>query len=249
MSSIRVHVHGAGGRMGRACVEAVGAAADMELCGTTGRSDDLAASLRATRPEVVVEFTVPGAVEAHLRTILEADCHVVSGTTGLPTERARELGELAASRRRGLLLAPNFAVGVLLLQRFAREAAAHFADVEIIELHHDQKRDAPSGTSLHTARQIAEAAASELNAGRPDSEELVAGSRGGAVAGIPVHSVRLPGLLAHQEVLFGAPGQLLTLRHDTLDRLAFMPGVLLGVRRIRDRTGLVDSLEPFLDAR
>jgi len=247
VTPIRVHVHGAGGRMGRACVEAVRAAADLELCGTSGRADDLAVRLRETRPEVVVEFTVPGAVEANLRAILEAGSHVVSGTTGLPPERAAELGELAASRQRGLLLAPNFAVGVLLLQRFARETAAHFADVEIIELHHEQKRDAPSGTALHTARQIAEAAPGELNGGRPRTEELIAGCRGGSVEGIPVHSVRLPGLLAHQEVLFGAPGQLLSLRHDTLDRQAFMPGVLLGVRRIRERTGLWDSLEHFLD--
>ena len=249
MTKIAVHVHGAGGRMGQACVEAVGAARDMELRGTSGRGDDLGGALRAAKPDVVVEFTVPDAVEDNLRAILEAGCHVVSGTTGLPAERAHALGELAETVGRGLLIAPNFALGVILMQRFARQAAVHFDDVEIIELHHEQKVDAPSGTSLHTARQIAEAAGRELNVGRPQADETLAGSRGGVAGGIPIHSIRLPGLLAHQEVLFGGPGQLLTLRHDTTERRAFMPGVLLGIRRIAKRTGLVDSLEPLLDDR
>jgi 4-hydroxy-tetrahydrodipicolinate reductase len=132
------------------------------------------------------------------------------------------------------------------MQRFAREAARHFDDVEIIELHHDRKVDAPSGTALHTADLIAEAAGRPLNRGRPAQTELVAGARGGARSGVPVHSVRLPGLLAHQEVMFGGLGQVLTIRHDALDRQAFMPGVLLGIRRIRSCRGLVDSLERLL---
>ena len=132
------------------------------------------------------------------------------------------------------------------MQRFCRQAARWFHDVEIIELHHEKKQDAPSGTALDTARQIAAAVDQPLNQGRPKETELVAGARGGTVDNVRVHSVRLPGLLAHQEVLFGGPGQILTIRQDTLDRQAFMPGVLLGIRRILDRKGLVDSLEHFL---
>ena len=132
------------------------------------------------------------------------------------------------------------------MQKFAREAAAHFADVEILELHHDRKVDAPSGTALHTADLIAAAATRPLNANRTDEIETVPGVRGGKQAGVPIHSVRLPGLLAHQEVMFGGVGQVLTIRHDALDRRAFMPGVLLGVRQIRNHVGLVDSLEYLL---
>lgn len=238
----RVHVHGAGGRMGQACVAAISAAPDLVLVSTSGRTDDLAAVLARSRPEVVVEFTVPAAAAAGLRTIAAAGCHAVSGTTGLGPHEAQELGELFAARGKGLVMAANFALGVVLLQRFAREAARWFADVEIIELHHEQKLDAPSGTALVTARQIAVAAATPLNAGRPDAHA----ARGAIEAGVPIHSVRLPGLLAHQEVLFGAAGQLLTLRHDTSDRRAYMPGVLLAVRSVQTQRGLVDGIEPLL---
>ena len=244
---IRVHVQGAKGRMGSTVVSAVEAAADMELTGTSDLGDDLAAALAESSPDVAVEFTTPDAVEQSVRTMLEAGVHVVSGTTGLPCEQAQALGEVAAARELGFLLAPNFSISTILLQRFAGAAARHFADVEIIELHHERKLDAPSGTAIHTARLIAEAAPGEVNPGRPDETETIPGCRGGKEAGIPIHSVRLPGLLAHQEVIFGAQGQLLTLRQDTLDREAFMPGVLLGIRKIHEHRGLIDSLEHLLD--
>ena len=244
--TIRVHVHGALGRMGGACIDAVNGASDMELCGTTDVGDDLAAALGAESPDVVVEFTVPDAVEDNVRTMLEAGVPVVAGTTGLPREKAVGLGNLAKEKGVGFLLAPNFAIGVILMQKFAREAAKHFDDVEIIELHHERKVDAPSGTAIHTADLIAASAERALNQGRPDETETVRGARGGAQSGIPIHSIRLPGLLAHQEVMFGGVGQVLTIRHDALDRRAFMPGVLLGIRSIRDHTGLIDSLEHLL---
>lgn len=231
--------------MGQACVAAISAAPDLVLVSTSGRTDDLAEVLARTRPDVVVEFTVPAAAAAGLRTIVAAGCHAVSGTTGLGPHEARELGELFAAHGRGLVMAANFALGVVLLQRFAREAARWFADVEIIELHHEQKLDAPSGTALVTARQIAGAAAAPLNAGRVAAHGAHA-ARGALAAGVPIHSVRLPGLLAHQEVLFGAAGQLLTLRHDTSDRRAYMPGVLLAVRSVQTHRGLVDGIEPLL---
>lgn len=241
----RVHVHGAGGRMGQACVAAISAAPDLMLVSTSGRTDDLAEVLARSRPDVVVEFTVPAAAAAGLRTIAAAGCHAVSGTTGLGLHEAQALGAQFAARSRGLVMAANFALGVVLLQRFAREAARWFADVEIIELHHEQKLDAPSGTALVTARQIAGAAAAPLNVRHSDAHDAHA-ARGAREAGVPIHSVRLPGLLAHQEVLFGAAGQLLTLRHDTSDRRAYMPGVLLAVRSVQTRRGLVDGLEPLL---
>ncbi len=238
--------------MGMASTAAIGAAEGMLLAGTSGRSDDFALSLRESEPDVLVEFTVPDAVEQNVMIALQQGVHVVSGTTGLPSKKAAELGTLAVQQERGFLLAPNFAIGVLLMQRFSREAVRWFPDVEILESHHDKKLDAPSGTALHTAELIAEAAAQAgsgegLNSGRPSEHEAVAGVRGGRIEDIPVHSVRLPGLLAHQEVMFGGLGQLLTIRHDALDRAAFMPGVLLAVRKIAGYRGLIPSLEPFLD--
>lgn len=243
----RVHVHGALGRMGRTVVAAVEGAADMEVCGKTDVGDDLRAALAEGKPDVVVEFTVPNAVEHNVRTMLEASVPVVAGTTGLKPGKARELGELAERQGVGFLLAPNFAIGVILMQQFARQAAKHFDDVEILELHHEKKVDAPSGTALSTADLIAAAAERPLNSNdRPEETESVQGARGGNHAGIPIHSIRLPGLLAHQEILFGAPGQVLTIRHDALDRQAFMPGVLLGIRSIHNHRGLIDSLEHLL---
>lgn len=244
--TIRVHVHGALGRMGASCVTAIEQADDMEVCGATDVGDDLAGALSTAKPDVVVEFTVPAAVEANVRTMLTAGVPVVAGTTGLDPDKAAELGRLAKDQGLGFLLAPNFAIGVILMQRFAREAARHFDDVEILELHHDRKVDAPSGTALHTADLIAQAAERPLNQDRPAETELIAGARGARHNTIPVHSVRLPGLLAHQEVMFGGLGQVLTIRHDALDRQAFMPGVLLGIRSIREHQGLVDSLERLL---
>jgi 4-hydroxy-tetrahydrodipicolinate reductase len=243
---IRVHVNGALGRMGATCVQAVEAAEDMVVAGLSDAGDDLHGLLAAGKAEVMVDFTVPDAVEAAVRAALEAGCHVVCGTTGLARDKAEALGKLAEEKDLGFLLAPNFALGVILMQRFAREAVKVFPDVEILELHHEQKQDAPSGTALATARQIAAAAKAPLNAARPEQRQLRQGARGGSEAGIPIHSVRLPGLLAHQEVLFGGPGQVLTIRQDTLDRRAFMPGVLLGIREIPGRRGLVDSLEHLL---
>ncbi len=243
---IQVHVNGVLGRMGSTSVKAIEEAKDMVLCGSSDAGDDLPALLASGGAQVMVDFTVPDAVAAGVRTALDCGCHVVCGTTGLARDQAEALGQLAEEKGVGFLLAPNFAVSIILMQRFAREAARWFLDVEILELHHEQKQDAPSGTAIATARQIAAAAAAPLNDSRPEQKELLKGARGGAESNIPIHSVRLPGLLAHQEVLFGGPGQVLTIRQDTLDRRAFMPGVLLGIRKILDRRGLVDSLEPLL---
>jgi len=232
--------------MGTAACEALEAAPDLILCGRTGRADDLEPTLRASHADVLVEFTVGSALPAHISAALDAGVAVVSGTTGVPRHELERFDRRSRERNLGVLVAPNFAIGVILMQRFAADAARFLKDVEIIELHHERKLDAPSGTARATAQRIASVAAQHLNADRPEGRQEAADARGHVVEDIPIHSVRLPGLLAHQEVLFGGVGELLTIRHDTTDRRAFMPGVLLAVRQIRDRVGLFHSLEPFL---
>ncbi len=239
MTSLRVHVHGAGGRMGVMVVAAIREQTDLTLVGTSGRADDLDSALAASRPDVLVEFTVPTAVGANLRTAIARGVSVVSGTTGISNAELDALRTLAASRRVGVVLAPNFSLGVVLMQRFAKEAIRHFPDAEIVELHHDKKLDAPSGTAIHTARMLG------ATRGR-DADGATEASRGERVDGIPVHAIRLPGLLAHQEILFGGLGQLLTIRHDAFDRRAYAPGILLAIRRVGELDRLVDSLEPLL---
>src|SRR6266542_4356835 len=189
----------------------------------------------------------PARTLAPARLLLPAGVHVVSGTTGLPAASIEELASLADEAGAGnLVWAPNFALGAVLAQRFATIAARYYQAAEVIELHHPGKADAPSGTALRTAKGIAEARR-RPGSPVPPGRELVTGARGGDVEGVRVHSVRLPGLVAHQEIIFGGEGELLTLRHDSLDRSSFMPGVLLCVRNVRNRPGLTVGLEPMLD--
>jgi 4-hydroxy-tetrahydrodipicolinate reductase len=225
--SIKVAVSGAAGRMGRTVCAAVEAADDLEL---TARADpqldtELADALAETDPEVVVDFTTPDSVYQNARLCLEQNTHVVVGTTGMSDAQLAELGPLAHSSAANCFIAPNFAIGAVLMMEAARLIAPHMPDCEIIELHHEQKLDAPSGTAKRTA-------------------ELV--SRAGGRANPSIHSVRLPGLVAHQEVIFGGLGQTLTIRHDSLSRESFMPGVLLAIRKVGELDGLVVGLENLL---
>ena len=248
MSAIRVLVNGAEGKMGTVVCAAVEAAADLELVARCDLGDDVSAALAASGAQVAIDFTAPAAAVANTRAILEAGARPVVGTTGFTDAAVDELVAVAREKRLGGLIAPNFALGMILLQRFAREAVRHFPSVEIIELHHDRKLDAPSGTAAHTAAQLGLGTARGDAAPAAAAEQVdVPGCRGGDVSGIPVHSVRLPGLLAHQEVLFGGPGQILSLRHDPSDRSAFMPGVLLATRRVMTLGELVVGLEHLLD--
>jgi len=262
---IRVLVAGAGGKMGRQVVQAVSEAADMELVGVvdpvfagedapvyTGIVDqqqvniqaDLPNALSLVRPDVVVDFTRPQSVYANACTVLRAGLHMVIGTTGLTESQLQHLHELAVENKVAVVHAPNFALGAVLMMRFAREAAQFFPGVEIVELHHDQKKDAPSGTAIKTAEMIKETW--QGSGEDPTEESRLSGARGGDLGGIHIHSVRLPGLVAHQEVLFGRPGEILTIRHDSLDRAAFMPGVLLAIRRVGSCQGLVYGLEHLM---
>jgi 4-hydroxy-tetrahydrodipicolinate reductase len=220
-------VSGAAGRMGRTVCAAVEAAEDLEL---VGRADpDLNASLEKvleeTRPEVVVDFTTPDSGFPNARLCLERDAHAVVGTTGITEDQLSQLHVLADRSRANCLVAPNFAIGAVLMMEAAKLVAPHMPDCEIVELHHEQKLDAPSGTAKRTA-------------------ELIAAAGGRTAA--PIHSVRLPGLVAHQEVIFGGPGQTLVIRHDSLSRESFMPGVLLAIRRVGELDGLVVGLENLL---
>ncbi|MET7360903.1 4-hydroxy-tetrahydrodipicolinate reductase [Streptomyces sp. NPDC005562] len=248
MSKLRVAVIGAKGRIGSEAVKAVEAADDMELVAALGRGDELG-TLTESGAQVAVELTHPDAVEENLDFCVRNGIHAVVGTTGWTDERlARLRTSLDASPETGVLIAPNFSIGAVLTMKFAQIAAPYFESVEVVELHHPNKADAPSGTATRTAQLIAEARREAGSAPQPDATATALdGARGADVDGVPVHSVRLRGLLAHQEVLLGGEGETLTVRHDSLHHSSFMPGILLGVRRVVSTPGLTFGLEHFLD--
>ncbi|GAA4703214.1 4-hydroxy-tetrahydrodipicolinate reductase [Streptomyces buecherae] len=248
MSKLRVAVIGAGGRIGSEAVRAVQAADDLELVATLGRGDRLE-TLTEAGAQVAVELTHPDAVMDNLEFCVRNGIHGVVGTTGWTDERLAQLRTwLDAAPGTGTLIAPNFSIGAVLTMRFAQQAARFFESVEVIELHHPNKADAPSGTATRTAQLIAAARQEAGSAPQPDATSTaLEGARGADVDGVRVHSVRLRGLLAHQEVLLGGAGETLTLRHDSLHHSSFMPGILLGVRRVVTVPGLTFGLEHFLD--
>jgi 4-hydroxy-tetrahydrodipicolinate reductase len=248
MSKLRVAVLGARGRIGTEAVRAVEAAEDMELVAALGRGDRLEA-LAEAGAQVAVELTTPASVMGNLDFCVRHGIHAVVGTTGWTDERLTQLrGWLAQSPETGVLIAPNFSIGAVLTMKFAQIAAPWFESVEVVELHHPNKVDAPSGTATRTAQLIAEARRQAGTAPAPDATvSALDGARGADVDGVPVHAVRLRGLLAHQEVLLGAEGETLTIRHDSLHHSSFMPGILLGARRVVSAPGLTFGLEHFLD--
>lgn len=241
----RVGVFGARGRMGGEVCRAVESAEDLELVAAVDLGDDRAPAEAA---QVIVDFTHPDAVMDNLCWCIDHGIHAVVGTTGFADEQLDRLrNALADHADVGVLVAPNFSIGAVLMMRFAEQAAAFYESVEIIELHHAGKADAPSGTAANTARRIAAAReAADLDTPPDATVQELPGARGAQVDGIRVHAVRLRGLVAHQEVLFGAEGETLTIRHDSLDRVSFMPGVLAAVRTISSRPGLTVGIEPIL---
>ena len=244
---IKVGVLGARGRMGSEVVKAVTDSADCELVATLDAGDSLDALVTAGA-QVVVDFTTPDVVMANLEFLIQHDIHAVVGTTGFSDDRIAQLNTwLAAHPKAGVLIAPNFAIGAVLMMEFAEKAAKYFESAEIIELHHPNKVDAPSGTAARTASLISGARKKANLPAMPDATSTsLDGARGATVGDVPVHSVRLRGLIAHQEVLFGGLGESLTIRHDSLDRAGFMPGVLLGVRQVSSHPGLTVGLEKFM---
>lgn len=243
---IRVAVTGAKGRMGSTVVAAVNGAPDMEVVAQLDAGDPITAeSLRGAA--VAVDFSVPAVTEANVHALLDAGVDVVVGTTGWAEESYARVREHAQAAGRAVLIAPNFAMGAVLAMKFAAMAAPYFESAEVIEMHHPAKVDAPSGTAVATARGIAKARAEAGLGEMPDAtqtDEL--GSRGGRVEGIPVHAVRLRGLTASEEILLGNEGEQLVIRTDSFDRVSFMPGVLLGVRRVSGRTGLTIGLDQVM---
>ncbi|MCX2181491.1 4-hydroxy-tetrahydrodipicolinate reductase [Streptomyces sp. SKN60] len=248
MSKLRVAVLGAQGRIGSEAVRAVEAAEDMELVAALGRGDKLETLVEAGA-QVVVELTTPGSVMGNLDFCVRHGIHAVVGTTGWTEERLAQLRDwLAQFPQTGVLIAPNFSIGAVLTMKFAQLAAPYFESVEVVELHHPNKVDAPSGTATRTAQLIAAARAEAGLGAQPDATTTALdGARGADVDGVPVHAVRLRGLLAHQEVLLGGEGETLTVRHDSLHHSSFMPGILLAARRVTTTPGLTFGLEHFLD--
>ncbi len=244
---IRVGVLGAKGRMGSEVVRAVSEATDMEVIAALDLGDDLSRLVEA-KVDVVVDFTVPDSVMHNIKFLVDNGIDAVVGTTGFNEERIDEIRKwLGAKPKSGVLIAPNFGLGAVLMMRFASEAAAHFPSVEIVEIHHPGKVDAPSGTAKKTAELIS---TSRKNSGlgqMPDAtKSALVGARGAHVDGIPIHSIRAEGAVAHQEVIFGAKGETLTIRHDSLDRSSFMPGVLLAIRKAKSHPGVTIGLDSYL---
>lgn len=225
--TIKILVSGAAGRMGQEACKAIAKEKDLSLVGRCEHHDNLGEKIKTTGAQIVVDFTTPTAVFENTSTIIKAGAHPVIGTTGLSSEQIKILSDECSQLKRGAIIAPNFSIGVLLMMKYAQDAARYFPDVEIIEMHHNQKKDAPSGTAIKLAQMLAE-------------------TRSGTVDAVPIHSVRLPGLVAHEMIIFGAAGGTLTLRHDCIDRVSFMPGLLLACRKVMGLEGLLYGLESLI---
>ena len=261
MKPIRIVVNGASGRMGQELINALCREPDMQIVGavdiqvaedsltlpdgsTVPFSSNLEHILTSCQPQVLVDFTTAQAVMPAVRIAAKQGVNLVIGTTGLTTDELSEIGRLATTHKVGAVVAPNFALGAVIMMHLAKIAANYFDYAEITELHHHLKVDAPSGTALSTARAMAQAKGKQFC--QPSAQKKPSNSRGGQVEGINIHSVRLPGLMAHQEVLLGAPGQTLSIRHDTISRECYMPGVLLAIKEVVKRQGLVYGLDTLL---
>ncbi len=244
MTDIRVVVNGAKGRMGQEAVKAVSEEPGLTLVGQADMEDDLAQIIQEFQAQVVVDFTTAAAAFKNTKKIIETGVHPVIGTSGLLKEQVEELQQLSAAKQLGGLIAPNFAIGAVLMMKFAQEAAKYLPHAEIIELHHDRKADAPSGTAIKTSLMIAEAR--QQTPPPHEEKEILSGARGARSHEIPVHSVRLPGFVAHQEVIFGGKSESLTIRHDSIHRESFMPGVCFACKKVVELNELIYGLEHVL---
>ncbi|MBP3087816.1 4-hydroxy-tetrahydrodipicolinate reductase [Corynebacterium sp. sy017] len=243
---MRVGVLGAAGRVGTAICAGVEQAPDMELVAALGRGD-AREQLLQNKAEVIVDFTTPDSVMDNLDFCLSNGIHAVVGTTGFNEERLAQVSHYAQQGGANVLIAPNFAISAVLTMHFARQAARFFESAEVVEYHHPNKLDAPSGTAIHTAHAIAQAREAAGLGAQPDAtNQSLTGARGAEVSGVPVHAVRMTGMVAHEEVIFGSQGQSLTIRQDSYDRTSFVPGVLLAVREIAQHPGVTVGLEHFL---
>ena len=244
---MKVAVLGAKGRMGAEAVAAINSATDLTLSAALDLGDSLE-KLVSTGTEVVVDFTTPDSVMKNLEFAINNGIHVVVGTTGFDDKKLTQLKTLLSNHPKvGALIAPNFGLGAVLMMQFSQTAAKYFESAEIVEMHHAHKVDAPSGTAIRTAQMITDARKQSKKAAMPDSTKSeLPGARGGKVGDVPVHSIRSHGYVAHQEVIFGDAGETLTIRHDSINRAGFMPGVLLGVRSVISKPGITFGLENFM---
>jgi len=261
----KVVVSGACGKMGREVCRAVYEDPELSLVGVVDVShigedigelvglgklniyvkNDLEATLNELKPNVMVDFTSPGVVMNNIKTAIKSGINSVVGTTGITVDGLKEIKSLLKNKNINVFIAPNFAIGAVLMMKFCEKAVEYFPSVEIIELHHDQKVDAPSGTALKTAEMMS--ALQKKDIFELPEKEVLKGARGGKFKNIRIHSVRLPGLVAHQEVIFGSKGQTLTMRHDSIDRVSFMPGVVMAIKQVQRRKGLTHGLEKLMD--
>jgi 4-hydroxy-tetrahydrodipicolinate reductase len=242
--TIRVLVNGCNGKMGSLVVKTLSNHPNFTLAGTLGHLDNLAAEIKKSAADVVVDFTNAAVVLKNIETIIEAGVHPVIGTTGLVKEQINTLKEQCGKLKLGGIIAPNFSLGAVLMMKYAADIAKHFSDVEIIEMHHAGKLDSPSGTAIRTAEMIAESRKNTREQSK--THETIPGARGAQYENIPIHAVRLPGFVASQQIIFGGLGETLTLRHDTIDRQCFMPGVVLACKKVMELDQLIYGLEHII---
>lgn len=241
---IKILVNGAFGRMGQMTVKALSENPQFELVGQTGREYNLKKSIQDSKAQVVIDFTLPESVFENTNSIIETGAHPVIGTSGLTAKQITILQAKCADLKLGGIIAPNFSLGAVLMMKYAKEIVKYMPHVEIVEMHHDKKVDSPSGTAMRSAEIMADAIA--VNSTALDMRETVEGARGANYRNIPIHAVRLPGFLAHQQIIFGNTGETLTLRHDSIDRLSFMPGVCLACEKVMSMDKLVYGLEEIV---
>lgn len=242
--TIRVLVNGANGKMGQLAVQTLSNNPDFKVVGMTGRGHDLATEIKESQAQVVVDFTNADAVLKNIEIIIAAGVHPVIGSTGLVKDQVKKLQKKCADLKLGGIIAPNFSLGAVLTMKHAQEIAKYFPNVEIIEMHHDGKLDSPSGTAVRTAELLAEARTAQPN--KQNTREVIPGARGANYQDIPIHAIRLPGLVAHLQIIFGNSGETVTLRHDSIDRQCFMPGVVLSCKKVVELKELVYGLENVL---
>lgn len=243
--SIRVIVNGAKGKMGTFACETIKNHPDFTLVGSLTRADNLAQTIKATEAEIVIDLTRADSVYENSLIIIESGAHPVIGTSGLLNDQIDLLKERCEAKKLGGIIVPNFSIAAVLMMRFAAEAARYFTEVEIIETHHQQKLDAPSGTALKSAEMIAKSRVAKPN--ELALRELIPGARGGSHHGVPIHSLRLPGFLANQQIIFGSPGETLTISHNSIDRDSFMPGLILACQQVLKLDKLHYGLESLLN--
>jgi 4-hydroxy-tetrahydrodipicolinate reductase len=245
--NIRVLVSGATGRMGQLTVKTLSAHPDFSLVGTTNRTDNLSTEIQKSQAQVVIDFTQAEVALRNTQLIIDAGAHPVIGTSGLMQDQITLLQERCAKLKLGGIIAPNFSLGAILMMKYAQKIVKYFPEVEIIEMHHAGKLDSPSGTAIRTAEMLAEARPSTPSTSSTTHRDTILGARGANYQHVPIHSIRLPGLMAHEQVIFGGAGETLRISYDTIDRQCYMPGVILACQKVIHLDKLVYGLEAIMD--